>query len=310
MKILITGGAGYIGSVMSEILLNDGHEITVVDKLIYGSNSLNHLFYNQKFNFIKSDVRDFQNYQREIKKSDCIIPLAALVGAPICDQNIQEAFTTNEISVINLFKNLSNEQIVIMPTTNSGYGSGKKNQVFDENSKLNPISRYAVQKEIIEKKLMKRKNSISLRLATVFGSSPRMRLDLLVNDFTHKAYKDKSIILFEKEFRRNFIHVRDVARCFSHCLNNFDSMKKNIYNLGLSDSNLTKLELCKKIKKYVPDFVIISKNIKTDLDKRNYIVSNKKIELTGFKTQFTIDDGIAELLKLYKSFKYFENGNI
>lgn len=310
MKILITGGAGYIGSVLTEFLLHKNYEVVVVDNLIYGASSLNHLFHFKNFNLIKCDYRDFKHYKDELIRSDCIIPLAALVGAPICSQNIIDSQLINQTYILRLFNLISKNQIIIMPTTNSGYGSGKKNQIFKEDSPLKPISSYAKQKEIVESKLMKRKNSISLRLATVFGSSSRMRLDLLVNDFTYKAVKDNSIVLFEKNFKRNFIHIRDVARAFLHCLENFDNMKGNIYNIGISNCNITKLELCMYIKKYVKEFDILFKDSKKDLDKRNYIVSNEKIESTGFKTKYSLDDGIIELIKLYKTLKNFHFGNI
>ena len=278
MKILITGGAGYIGSILVSDLLDLNHHVTVIDDFRYKQCSLNHLCYNDKLKLVKSDVRDNQVISKELINNDIIIPLASLVGAPICNFNKIGAETINKISVLELFDKVSNDQIILMPTTNSAYGVGDENNYCDENSPLNPISKYAEDKVEIEKKLINLNNFVSLRLATVFGMSPRMRLDLLVNDFVHRALKDKFIVLFESHFKRNFIHVRDVSRAFIYCIQNYDKMKNQIFNLGLSDANLTKKELCVNIQNHLKDFVFYENDFNKDPDQRNYVVSNEKID--------------------------------
>ena len=296
-KILITGGAGYIGSILASNLIKKNYEITVFDNFLYNQTSLLDLCRNKNFKVINGDVRDNEKIDPIIKQSDIIIPLAALVGAPICKKDPKGSEDINKNSIFNLLNTISKNQIIIMPTTNSAYGGGQGGVECNENSPLNPISKYAKDKVQIEEKIMDRENTISLRLATVFGMSPRMRFDLLVNDFVRRAYLDRFIVLFESHFKRNYIHVQDVARCFEHCLDNFANMKTNIYNVGLSDANLSKKELCEKIKQYKSDFVILESEIEKDIDQRNYIVSNKKIEGTGFKPKYSIDFGIIEVLK-------------
>lgn len=310
MKILITGGAGYIGSILTEKLLSSNFEITVVDNFSFSQNSLAHLAYNKKLKIINSDIRRFDNYNKIISSSDYIIPLAALVGAPVCNYDPVNAKSINFDAQVSLFKMLSKSQRVLMPTTNSAYGSGLKDNFCDENSPLKPLSNYAIEKVNLERELLDRENVVSFRLATVFGASPRMRTDLLVNDFVYKAIKDKYIVLFEENFKRNFIHVRDVANVFKYSINNFKQFKNNIFNVGLSSANISKLELCELIKKYIPNFSIKVDTISNDPDKRNYIVSNKKLEKTGFKTLYSLDDGILELNKLYKSIKDYRYRNI
>ena len=308
MKIFITGGAGYLGSILIEKLLEKGFEVSIIDNFFYEQNSLAHLCINKKLNIIKGDFRDFQKYKNELTKSDIIIPLAGLVGAPLCNKIPSEAESINLNNQINLFKNISNDQIILMPTTNSAYGtSGQKE--CDETAVLNPISIYAKHKVAVESELMNKKNWISFRLATVFGMSPRMRIDLLVNDFVFRAIYEKFVVLFEHQFSRNYIHVRDVANAFLLGINNFQDMKNNIYNVGLSDANLTKLELCKKIQKYI-NYKIIIDEIEKDPDQRNYIVSNKKIENKGFKPQYSVDDGIRELIQGFKSYKFRKYSNV
>lgn len=299
MKFLVTGGAGYIGSILVPELLDHGHEVTVFDNFIYKQNSLASSCMHENFKVVNGDVRNIDLIKELIPKHDAFIPLAALVGAPICKKDPVGASTINHDSIINLFKNISDSQYILMPTTNSAYGSGDKDNFCNEESPLNPISQYAKEKVVIEQKLLEFTNAISFRLATVFGMSPRMRTDLLVNDFTYRAVKDNSLVLFESHFKRNYIHVRDVARVFLHSLNNWESMKGNIYNVGLSTANLSKLELAETIKKHIPSLTIIDAPIGQDPDKRNYIVSNEKIEQTGFYPRFTIDDGIKELIKGY-----------
>jgi nucleoside-diphosphate-sugar epimerase len=300
LKFLVTGGAGYIGSVLVPELLGAGHKVTVLDNFIYKQNSLAASCMHEHFNVVNGDVRNIDLIQELVPKHDAFIPLAALVGAPICKKDPVGASTINHDSTLNLFHNISDSQYILMPTTNSAYGSGDENNFCDENSPLNPISQYAKEKVIIEEKLLDFTNAISFRLATVFGMSPRMRTDLLVNDFTYRAVKDNSLVLFESQFKRNYIHVRDVARVFLHSLSNWEIMKGNIYNVGLSTANLSKLELAESIKKHIPSLTIIDAPIGQDPDKRNYIVSNEKIESTGFFPNFSIDDGIKELIKGYK----------
>jgi nucleoside-diphosphate-sugar epimerase len=244
-----------------------------------------------------------------MKKADIIIPLAALVGAPLCNLDPVGATTTNHDAISMMIKNLSKDQIVLMPTTNSAYGTGDENNFCAEESPLRPISQYAKEKVAIEKELLHHENTISFRLATVFGISPRMRIDLLVNDFTYRAVKDGFVVLFESHFKRNYVHVRDVSRAFQHAITNFDLMKGQIYNVGLSDANVSKKELCERIQKYVPNFTFIDAQVGKDPDQRNYIVSNAKIESTGFKTINSLDSGIMELIKGYTMIKNTKYGN-
>lgn len=299
MKALLLGGAGYIGSILTEFLLREKYKVTVLDNFMYEQNTLASYCSNNFFSIIKEDIRNISNLKKIIKDYDLIIPLAALVGAPLCNFKKEEAESINLKAQLNLFKIISKNQIIIMPTTNSAYGKGDINNFCDENSKLNPLSTYAKHKVEVEKELLQRENVISFRLATVFGMSPRMRLDLLVNDFVYRAVKDKYIILFEANFKRNYIHIRDVCRAFIHGIKNFDKMKSNIFNIGLSDANISKKELCDQIKQFI-DFEYSINDFKKDPDQRDYIVSNKKIESTGFKTKYKLADGISELIKGYE----------
>ena len=304
MKVLIVGGAGYVGGVIVDLLLSKiKYDVTVYDNLLYEES------YRKNCKFINGDIRDKNFILPHYNESDIIIPLAAYVGAPLCDKDKTGAQTVNHDAIIMMLESLRDEQIVLMPTTNSAYGSGNKDNLCDETSPLNPISKYAVDKVSIEKKLMERENSISFRLATVFGMSPKMRIDLLVNDFVYKAMNDRSLVLFEENFKRNFVHVDDVAEAYLYSLEKFSELKNNIYNLGLSTANLTKKELALKIKEYLPNTEIISSEIGKDPDKRNYIVSNKKIEDAGFTAKRSLDLGIKELIKYY-SFITKKNSNI
>ena len=309
-NILITGGAGYIGSVLTTKLLSLGNKVTVYDNFLYNQPSLNHLCSMDNFIVANGDTRDEIKLSKYIKKADIVIPLAALVGAPICDYDPVGARSINHDSIEILLKIISKNQIILMPTTNSAYGSGDDNNFCDENSELRPISQYAKDKVEVEQKLMQHENSVSFRLATVFGMSYRMRIDLLVNDFVLRALKDKFIVLFEGHFKRNFIHVQDVSNVFIHALNNYEKFKSQIFNVGLSSANLSKIELCKNIKKFLPEFVYLEDTIQKDQDQRNYIVSNKKIENTGFKALHSIDDGIKELIKGYEMLKIKNFSNI
>lgn len=298
-NILVTGGAGYLGSTMVPELLKLGHTVTVLDSFIFGQNSLLDCCSNDNFSIVNGDARDEATVKKLVKKADVIIPLAALVGAPLCKRDQIGTITTNRDAIRTIVNSISKQQRMIIPISNSGYGIGQKGIFCTEETPMNPISLYGSTKVDAENIAFEHGNTISLRLATVFGMSPRMRLDLLVNDFTYRAVNDRFIVVFEGHFKRNYIHVRDVARAFIHSLDNFETMKNEPYNVGLSDANLSKLELCEAIKKHVPDFVYLEAPIGEDLDKRDYIVSNDKIEKTGFKPVHSLDRGIKELLKGY-----------
>jgi nucleoside-diphosphate-sugar epimerase len=309
-KILVTGGAGYLGSTLVPKLLEEGYEVTVVDNFMYQQNSLASVCSNPNFKVIKADIRVESIMKPLIQEADIIFPLAALVGAPITSFDPVGATSINHDAIMMMFQLVSPEQLIIMPTTNSAYGTGDKNNYCTEESELRPISQYAVEKVEIERHLMDRENSISLRLATVFGMSPRMRTDLLVNDFTYRAIKDSTVVLFESHFKRNYIHVRDVTRAFIHAIDNRDTMKGEIYNVGLSDTNISKKELCLAIQKYVQRFVFLEEKIGKDPDQRNYIVSNEKIEATGFKPIHSLEMGIQELIKGYTMISNNRYGNV
>jgi len=310
MKILVTGGAGYIGSIMVPKLLKAGHKVTVVDNFLYGQNSLLDCCNNENLNIVRGDVRNKELMTNLVKNQDYIIPLAAIVGAPACDKIPIEAKQINYDAVEMILKLRNENQKIIFPVTNSGYGIGQKDIHCDEKSPLKPISLYGRLKIEIEKQLLKSGNVITLRLATVFGISPRMRLDLLVNDFTYKALFERSLLLFESKFKRNYVYVGDAADAFIHCINNFDSMKNEPYNVGLSEANLSKWELCEEIKKVLPDFWFSEYPGAEDPDKRNYIVSNEKIEATGFKAKTSLQQGIRELLKGYQIIRRNEFSNV
>ncbi|HIO23418.1 MAG TPA: NAD-dependent epimerase/dehydratase family protein [Nitrospinaceae bacterium] len=309
-KILVTGGAGYLGSTLAPELLRAGHEVTVLDNFMYNQNSLAHICHDTNFKLVRGDVRLKSDLTPLLKEAEIIIPLAALVGTPICDRDPVGAKTINHDSMLELFDLVGDQQCILMPTTNSAYGTGDENNYCTEESELRPISSYAKEKVAVEKALMMRKNSISFRLATVFGMSPRMRIDLLVNDFTYRATNDRFLILFESHFKRNFIHVRDVTKAFLHSIENYDKMRGEVFNVGLSEANLSKKELCNAIQKHVPDFIFQEAAIGKDPDQRNYIVSNKKIEGSGFKPDKSLDAGIIELIKGYRMIKNSRYGNI
>lgn len=309
-KILITGGAGYIGSVLSDLLLDGGFEVTVVDNLLYRQRPLFHLCANPNFNFVFGDVRDKDLMHQLIKDADVIIPLAAIVGAPACDLDPTLATSVN-FDAIKLLNNLrSKNQLVIYPTTNSGYGTQTGDMFCTEETPLTPISLYGKTKSDAEKLLLKSDNTITLRLATVFGASPRMRLDLLVNHFVLAALKDGYLVIFEKDFKRNFIHIQDVVNCFLYCINNSKKMIGKPYNVGLDSANLSKEELALKIKEYIPSFYIYFSEVGTDPDKRNYIVSNQRLREAGFEAKHSLDEGIKELIKSYQMLKHEEFKNV
>ena len=311
MKVLVTGGAGYLGSVLVPALLDRGFPVTVVDNFMYGQDSLAAVCHHAQFSMIRGDVRSMETMRPLVTAADVIIPLAALVGAPLCDRDPLAATSTNRQAIVDMLPHLHHGQRVILPITNSGYGVGEPGKFCTEETPIRPVSLYGRDKVEVEKALLERHAaSVSLRLATVFGMSPRMRLDLLVNDFTYRAYTDRFIVLFESHFKRNFIHVQDVARAFLHAIDHFDGMQGEVYNVGLSDANLSKLELCQQIQKHLPGFMIHESNIGKDPDKRDYIVSNEKIERTGYKPAFSLDDGIRELIKGFAMIRNTKYSNV
>lgn len=309
MKFLVTGGAGYIGSILVSELLQKNHHVTVLDNFRYHQTSLMDLCHNKKLNIIRGDVCDQNLIKHLIKDQDCIFPLACLTGAPICNQNPKAAKEINLDAIRTLLELKSPSQMIIYPNTNSGYGIGEHNISCTEQTPLRPVSLYGRLKVEAESALLSKENTLSFRLATVFGMSPRMRLDLLVNEFVYRAVKDGFIVLFEAHFKRNYIHIRDVVKAFVHGLDHFENIKGQAYNIGLSHANLSKLELCQVIQKYVPKFVTIEEKIGEDPDKRNYIVSNEKIEKTGYFPDYSLEDGIQELIKGYEilSTPHFRN---
>ena len=299
MKILITGGAGYLGSIVTPHLLNKGHEVTVLDSFLFRQNSLADCCHYESFNVVRGDCREASILKKLLKDAEIIIPLAAMVGAPLCDQDKLAAESVNHSAVKLICDLVSPDQRIIIPITNSGYGVGEEGKFCTEKTPLRPISLYGKTKVDAEKEVLSRDNSISFRLATVFGMAPRMRLDLLVNDFVYRAVNDRSLLIFEGHFKRNYIHVRDIARVFEHAIDNFELMKGKPYNAGLEEANLSKLELCAKIKEHLPKFVYIEAKVGEDPDKRDYIVSNQRLLSSGFQTEWNLDRGIRELIKGY-----------
>lgn len=299
MNILITGGAGYLGSIMTPHLLGLGHEVTVLDNFMFRQNSLADCCQYESFNIVRGDCRDAEVVKPLLKDADIIIPLAALVGAPLCNDDKSAAESVNHGAVKLICDEASADQRIIMPITNSGYGVGEAGKFCTEETPLRPITLYGRTKVAAEEAVLARDNSISFRLATVFGMAPRMRLDLLVNDFVYRAVNDRALLIFEGHFKRNYIHVRDISRVFEHAIDNFDSMKGQPYNAGLEEANLSKLELCAKIQEHLPKFVYVEAEVGEDPDKRDYIVSNQRLLSTGFKTEWDLDRGIRELIKGY-----------
>jgi nucleoside-diphosphate-sugar epimerase len=309
-NILVTGGAGYIGSTLVPALLEAGHAVTVLDNFTYRPSSLNHVCHHPAFEVVRGDIRVESTVAPLLARADVVIPLAAIVGAPACNADPVGARTINHDAIATMLKRLSPSQRVLMPTTNSAYGSGDEHHFCTEESPLRPISQYARDKVEVEHRLMQHPNAISFRLATVFGMSPRMRIDLLVNDFTWRAVHDRFVVLFEADFKRNYVHVRDVARVFLHGIDRFESMRGQIYNVGLSEANVSKRELCEAIRRRVPDFVFLDAPVGKDPDQRNYVVSNEKLERTGFRPAVSLDAGIAELVKGFAMLRNTVHGNV
>ena len=310
MKILVTGAAGYIGSVLVPTLLRQGYEVIAIDNFMYNQASLLDCCYDDKLTIIRGDARDKGLISEHLKSVDAIFPLACFTGAPLCAKDPVGALGTNLDAIKMILDLRSQDQMIVFPNTNSGYGTSEKDIYCTEETSLRPVSLYGRLKVEAEKLILDAGNSITLRLATVFGISPRMRLDLLVNDFTYRAVTDHFVILFEAHFKRNYIHLRDVAKTFIHCLEDYDKMKDTPYNVGLSEANLSKWELCEEIKKQIPDFFFVEARIGEDPDKRDYMVSNAKIEATGFKPDISLQAGIAELIKGYQIIKRYQFSNI
>ena len=309
-RILVTGGAGYLGSTLVPELLAAGHKVTVLDNFMYHQNSLAHVCHDPGFDVVRGDVRIEATVLPLLKKADIVIPLAAYVGAPLCARDPVGATTTNHDAIVMMLKHMGKHQRILMPTTNSAYGTGDANNFCTEESPLRPISHYAIEKVKVEQALMQHPNAISFRLATVFGMSPRMRIDLLVNDFTYRAVHDRFVVLFEASFKRNYIHVRDVAQAFLHGIGHYEKMNGQIFNVGLSDANVSKRELCEVIQKQVPDFTFIEAPVGRDPDQRNYIVSNAKIEATGYRPRVSLEAGVRELIKGFTMIRNSVYGNV
>jgi len=309
-RILITGAAGYLGSILCERLLAAGYKVTALDNLYYGQESLFHLCDNERFEFVYGDVRDERLMKQVLRNADVIIPLAALVGAPACDRDPQFALSVNLDAILSLNRLRSRSQTVIYPTTNSGYGAKTGDVYCTEDSPLEPISLYGRTKVEAEKAILDTPQSATLRLATVFGTSPRMRIDLLVNHFVYAAATDCYLVIFEKDFKRNYVHIRDVADCFEYCIRKFELMAGRAFNVGLDDANLSKEELALKVKSHVPELYIHYAAIGSDPDKRNYIVSNQRLREAGFVARRSLDDGIRELLKAYRMLGRGRFGNV
>jgi nucleoside-diphosphate-sugar epimerase len=309
-NVLITGGAGYLGSVLAPTLLQAGFGVTVLDNFLFGQNSLMDCCGYDHFRIIRGDVRNERVLKDALASQDIIVPLAALVGAPLCNLDETGAVSTNQTSIESLCRLASPSQMILYPTTNSGYGIGEKGKFCTEETPLRPISLYGTTKVRAEEAVLARGNSLTFRLATVFGASPRMRVDLLVNDFVYRAIHDRAVLIFEGHFKRNYIHIRDVARAFLHAIANFSTMKGKPYNVGLEEANLSKLELCAQIKEHLPQFTYVEAPIGEDPDKRDYVVSNQRILGTGFRTEWDLDRGIRELIKAFTILRQSKYANV
>jgi nucleoside-diphosphate-sugar epimerase len=304
-KVLITGGAGYLGSILTEVLLSKGYSVTVLDSLVYKQLSLTSFCHNKNFNLVIGDVRDVKLLTSLVETHNIIIPLAAIVGMPACKKDPDLTIAVNYQQIKNILEIIQPSQKLLVPNTNSQYGSS--DSIITEESPFNPLSLYAKTKCDAENRVLELGNGISLRLATVFGVSYRQRMDLLVNDFVYRAFTDEFLVLFESHFLRNYVHVRDVSKAFVHLIENYETCNNNAFNVGLTSANMSKLQLAQKIKEYVPNLVIIEEQFKEDFDKRNYVVSNEKLEKTGWSCDFSLDAGIQELLKAYQMISNFKN---
>lgn len=309
MKILVTGGAGYIGSVLIPKLLADGHQVTVVDNFMYDQAPLLDCTVDERMTVVRGDARDAALMQRLLAEADAVFPLACLTGAPICARDPTTAQAVNHDAIVWIAERLSRDQRLIFPSTNSGYGVGEDSVECDESTPLRPVSLYGRLKVELERRLLDRGNCVTFRFATLFGTSPRMRLDLLVNDFTFRAVVDRCVVLFEPHFKRNYLHVRDGAGAFVHALANYESMQGKPYNVGLSDANISKWELCEEIRKQVPEFTFLVAEHGKDPDQRNYVVSNRRIESTGYRTTIGLSKGIRELLRGYQIVRRSQHAN-
>ena len=310
MNILVTGGAGYVGSVLVPLLLSKGHTVTVLDNLMYKQASLLDCCIDRKLTLLRGDVRDERLLSDLVKKADAVLPLACLTGAPICTRDPEGAKAINFEAIKNIAKLLSPRQMIVFPSTNSGYGVGQSDIYCTEETPLRPVSIYGRLKVEVESLLLDNGNCVTFRFATLFGVSPRMRLDLLVNDFVYRAVTDRFLILFEPHFKRNFLHVRDGANAFVHALENYGQMKGRPFNVGLSDANISKMELSEAIRTFVPELCVMVAEVGKDPDQRNYIVSNQRIEATGFKPQHSLREGVEELIKGYQIIRRDQYGNV
>jgi nucleoside-diphosphate-sugar epimerase len=309
-KVLVTGGAGYIGSILVPKMLSLGWHVTLVDTFRGGGTELSGACQYETFRPVKGDARDERLLDELVPKHDIIIPLAALVGAPLCKEDQIGATTLNRDAVRAIVKRSSADQIVVYPTTNSGYGIGEQGKFCTEETPLRPISLYGTTKVEAEQAVLEKGNGVTLRLATVFGMSPRLRIDLLVNDFTYRAVTDRAVLIFEGHFKRNYIHIQDIAKTFLHAIENYSVMRGQPYNVGLSTANLSKLELCERIKQQLPNFVYVEAPIGEDPDKRDYIVSNEKLEKTGWSPDWPLERGIAELIRGYTMLRNSRFANV
>jgi nucleoside-diphosphate-sugar epimerase len=297
MHVLVTGGVGYLGSILVPRLLAAGHRVTVIDNFLYGQGALLDCCHDERLAIVRGDARDRRLVAEHLKRADAVLPLACLTGAPACDRDPVAATSVNLDAVRMILEVRSREQWIVFPTTNSGYGIGETGIHCTEETPLRPVSLYGRLKVDAEKMLLDSPNTVTLRFATVFGISPRMRLDLLVNDFTYRAVTDRFIVLFEAHFKRNYLHVLDAARAFLHCLDRFETVRGQPYNVGLDEANLSKAELCEVIKAQVPAFYWVEADVGKDPDQRNYVVSNAKIARTGYTAEVSLERGVAELIK-------------